>query len=269
MHDFTHIEKAVMEAGLKARRRQAEVSRDYKADGSVLTEVDLETEKFLNAVIAEEFPEANIISEEYPGDFKVGRDYTFTVDPIDGTDSYSQGMPGWCVGVGILDYCLQPIGGIISAPRWGSDPDTGLFLSILPGKEPSWKGRPEGNIDSKRSGGTQLLIGSKSHQHFDYRSYPGKIRNLGSSILHLIGPLAHSAVEGSVLAPCYIWDIAAAHAALKYYDFEFRYINGEPIDYSTMVHRQKASHHMICGTPSAVKNISRHLQPISSVDKDR
>lgn len=255
-----------MEAGLKARKRQAEVSRDYKADGSVLTEVDLETEQFLNTVIAEEFPEANIISEEYPLDFKAGRDYTFTVDPIDGTDSFSQGMPGWCVAVGILDCCLQPVGGIISAPRWGSDPDTGLFLSILPGGEASWKGVPDGNINSVLSGSNQLLIGSKSHQRFDYRTYPGKIRNLGSSILHLIGPLVHPAVVGSVLAPCYIWDIAAAHAALRHFKLEFRYFNGDPVDYSTMVHRQQASHHMICGIPSAVQNITRHLKPISSAD---
>jgi len=251
MHDFTHIELAVREAGQKARERQREVTRKYKADGSVLTEVDLETEEFLTRVIREEFPEANIVSEEYPIEFYAGRDYTFTIDPIDGTDSYSQGMPGWCVGVGILDNCLQPVGSIVSAPRWGCDADKGVFLGLVPGGEPTVEGFDLEKNENTRSDGRQLMVGSKTHRRFDYRNYPGKIRNLGSTILHLVSPLIHSAVEGALLPPCYIWDIAAAHAALSHFNMELQYTNGSPIDYSTMVHRQPATHHMICGSPGA------------------
>lgn len=259
MQDFSRIENAVIEAGRTARQKQKEAGIAYKNDGSVVTEVDLHTEKHLAKVIAEEFPDANIVSEEFPSRFQSGRQFTFTIDPIDGTDSYSQGIPGWCVAVGILDSTLQPIGGIVAAPRWGSDPDGGIFISAVPDEEIKAPGITLPAVPDGTHGGSQLLVGSKVHRRYDFSAYPGKVRSFGSSILHVISPLLHSSIEGALIPPCYIWDIAAAHGIISRYGLTLEYINGSPIRYETMVHRQLAEHYMISGSEKSIRNIKSHI----------
>jgi myo-inositol-1(or 4)-monophosphatase len=259
VQDFSRIEQAVLEAGRAARQKQKEAGIAYKNDGSVVTEVDLQTEKLLAKVIAEEFPNANIVSEEFPSKFQSGRPFTFTIDPIDGTDSYSQGIPGWCVAVGILDSSLQPIGGIVSAPRWGTDPDGGIFISAIPDKEVEAMGIRPLSVPDGIGGGSQLLVGSKVHRRYDFSAYPGKVRSFGSSILHVISPLLHSSIEGALIPPCYIWDIAAAHGIISRYGIRLEYINGSPIRYETMVHRQLAEHYMLSGSEKSIRNIKSHI----------
>ncbi len=263
MQDFSRIEQAVREAGRTARQKQKEAGIAYKNDGSVVTEVDLQTEKYLAQVIAGEFPDANIVSEEFPSKFQAGRRFTFTIDPIDGTDSYSQGIPGWCVAVGILDSNLQPIGGIVAAPRWGSDPDDGIFISAVPDEEVKAFGILLPSGPDGTHGGSQLLVGSKVHRRYDFSAYPGKIRSFGSSILHVISPLLHSSIEGALIPPCYIWDIAAAHGIISRRGLGLEYMNGSPIRYETMVHRQLAEHHMISGSEKSIRNIKSHIGVLS------
>jgi len=259
VQNFLKIADAVREASQTAKMKQKEVGRSYKEDGSVVTEVDIQTDRFLSKVISDEFPEANVVSEEFPSDFVAGRELTFAVDPIDGTDSYSQGMPAWCVAVGILDSTLEPIGGIIAAPRWGADTEKGIFISDLPGEELYTEGIPKlprGNIIPE---GSQLMIGSKVHRRYDFSTYPGKIRNFGSTVLHAISPLVHSMVEGALIPRCYIWDIAAAHSIIRRFGLDLEYLNGSPIRYETMVHRQLSEHYIICGSTKSIENIKNHI----------
>ena len=268
MHSFERIETEVFKSGQTARRQQKEVVRSYKEDGSVLTEVDLAIEKQLTTVIKSEFPDANIVSEEYPTEFRSGRDFTFTIDPIDGTDTFSQGMPGWGVAVGILDSELEPIGGIVAAPRWGSDPDSGLFLRVLPGGTLKMDGMPIHTKSGNKIDGSQLMVGSKVHRKYDFSTFPGKVRSIGSSILHIISPLIHPIVLGAFIPPAYIWDIAAAHGILRQQSFVLEYMNGNPVQYATLVHRQTAAHHMVCGTTQNIENIKKHLSLLKQGSAD-
>ncbi len=268
MHDFEVVETEVFKAGQWARTQQKEVVRSYKQDGSVLTEVDLAIEKQLTNIIKNEFPDANIVSEEYPTEFRSGRDFTFTIDPIDGTDTFSQGMPGWCVAVGILDSELEPVGGVVAAPRWGSDPDHGVFVRVLPGGSLKIDGMPTHSAEGENSEGSQLMVGSKVHRKYDFSTFPGKVRSIGSSILHIISPLLHPVVVGAFIPPAYIWDIAAAHGIVKQNSFVLEYINGNSVEYATMVHRQTAAHHMVCGTQASIQTIKRHLSILKQRSTD-
>ena len=74
------------------------VERSYKQDGSVLTEIDRRVEDYLFGEISRLYPDANVVTEETARSFDPDRPYTFAVDPIDGTDVFSQGScsrPGW------------------------------------------------------------------------------------------------------------------------------------------------------------------------------
>ena len=258
MGSYDNLLEAVKRAGQRAWEIQGEVAREYKHDGSVLTRADIEINTALSEAILSSFPNANIIAEEQATPFSSEKPWTFTIDPIDGTDSYSQGMPGWCVAIGIHDHELTPVGGIVSAPRWGTDGTEGLFVYQLPIGEHGIVGADPGDEDS-RAKATSLMIGSKIHRRFDFASYPGKIRGIGSSILHGLAPLIHPDVAASLLIPSFIWDISAAHGIVRNRGIEVVYPDGREVLYHTMVHRQRAAHCIIFAREGTRAHVLEHF----------
>ncbi len=250
--------REVKEAGDYAAQKQKSVVRNFKPDGSVLTEIDTRLDALLTAKIEELFPGSRIVSEENPSDLKEPADWTFTIDPIDGTDSFSQSMPGWCVAVGVLDREMQPAGAVIYAPVWG--PEGGTLAVLEPGGDLYINRRkyiPENNNGGEHP--FQIMAGSKIHRHFEYRSFKWKIRTTGSGVLNIIGQVIHSAVGGALLTPCYIWDMAAAHAVIKKAGFSLQYLSGKKIDYGYLAQRNKAEDYLVAGTETAINTIKKNF----------
>jgi myo-inositol-1(or 4)-monophosphatase len=266
MEEFTRLVETVTAAGDMAAARQQTVVRTFKPDGSVLTEPDLEADRMITKSIKSLFSDVNIITEEYPSTFLPGKTWTFAVDPIDGSDSYSQGMPGWCVAVGILNEHLEPAGGIVYAPRWGSDRNRGILLTALPGENVLINGEPLEEPPAEKHRSQQLMISSKLHRKFDLSAYPGKVRSIGSTILHLVAPVIHPGVAGALLAPCFIWDMAAAHGIIARRGLSLAYLSGEEIDYSVLVHRQKARGHIAAGSADTVAELRACFVETSTID---
>jgi myo-inositol-1(or 4)-monophosphatase len=217
---------------LEEQRRLNFSDRRYKDDESIVTEADQKVEDFLYERIAGRDPAANVITEESRHPFDPQKPRTFAIDPIDGTDVFSQGMPGWCVSVGLLDQDLVPVAGVIFAPRLDlllvANGGGGVTLngSELPPPDPP-------DPISVRS---NLMVTSRIHKTLDLSGYVGKIRGIGSAALHLAYPLIYPAVIGALEGPgAHIWDIAAAHAINRAQGRDLSYLNGEPIDYETML----------------------------------
>ena len=101
-----------------------------KADRSVVTEVDRRIEDLLRAEIAREFPAHGIIGEER-ADTAVDAEFTWVLDPIDGTQSYVSGCPLFGTLIA-LRQGTQPLWGAIHLPALGQ-----LFLGD---NETAWCG---------------------------------------------------------------------------------------------------------------------------------
>ncbi len=223
------LAKAVEDAGLYAKEQQREIRRSYKKDGSVITETDLAISKKILSVVSSLFPEANVISEETPTAFERDAPYTFVLDPIDGTDVYSQGLPSWAVALGILDKDRKPVGAYISAPRWGIGEDS-LFVRLDPGSGLLINGEPwalTGDKDRPR----QITMGSSGQRLMDFSNFHGKIRIFGSSILHMLAPVIYSHIQGCVNQSCFVWDITASHAVLLACGMDIQYVDGSAFVY--------------------------------------
>src|SRR5690242_12565255 len=95
--------RAAAEIAVAAQRHMEFSSRSHKSDGSVVTDTDRQIDTFLFERISKLHPDANILTEEAERPFDPQKPYTFTVDPVDGTDVFSQGMPFWAVLIGLLD----------------------------------------------------------------------------------------------------------------------------------------------------------------------
>jgi myo-inositol-1(or 4)-monophosphatase len=69
---------------------------------SIVTQVDLESQRRIFAVIAAAFPDHAIMGEEGDGGGADGS-HVWIVDPLDGTSNYASGIPFACVSVAVKD----------------------------------------------------------------------------------------------------------------------------------------------------------------------
>jgi myo-inositol-1(or 4)-monophosphatase len=242
----------VRAAGRYAKERQASIHRDYKQDGTVITETDLAISKRILEVTGKLFPEANIISEESLTPFDDQAPYTFVLDPIDGTDVYSQGLPPWAVALAILDGNRKPVGSYISAPRWGIGCDE-LFVRLDPQGPLLVNDRPF-SVRPGKDFPTQVTMGSSGQRHMDFSRFKGKVRTYGSSIIHLLCPVLYDHIEGCVNQRCYAWDVAASHAVLLHEGMDIQYVDGQPFVYDDdlLVGRKPFRQSVYCGTPDCI-----------------
>ncbi len=78
------------------------------------TKADLESERAILKILSEKFPSYNIFSEE-AGNIDKKSAYTFIVDPLDGTNNFTLGIPNFSVSIGLLQD-NRCIAGVIYIP---------------------------------------------------------------------------------------------------------------------------------------------------------
>lgn len=235
MNPFDELEAAVKYCGAYALDKQDSIGRGRKKDGTVITETDLFIDSCLKEKLEELFPSSTLISEESVTRNAGSSDkdsYIFILDPIDGTDVYSQGLPTWCIALGILNRSLEPVGSVIYAPRWGIGRKEGLFIRLDPeGATEKYEHVPHPLPLPERSL-RQLVVGSRVYRHLDMRKFKGKCRNFGSTILHLIAPVVNHQIDGAISHNAYVWDLAAAHPILLTHGLTLTDRFGEPFTYT-------------------------------------
>ncbi|HKP96279.1 MAG TPA: inositol monophosphatase family protein [Fibrobacteria bacterium] len=93
--------RAAEEAGGIARSMQHAL-RDirFKGEKDVVTEADFACDAAIRKSLAAAYPGHNIVTEEDAA-VEQGSEYTWYVDPIDGTVNYSRGFPLWGVSIGL------------------------------------------------------------------------------------------------------------------------------------------------------------------------
>ena len=80
-----------------------------------VTTSDKAFEKFIRSKISKKFPNHQIIGEEY-GHKKTKSEFSWVIDPIDGTRSYVVGNPTWSNLIS-LNYKGEPILGLANFPK--------------------------------------------------------------------------------------------------------------------------------------------------------
>ena len=87
-----------------------------KADESLVSEVDIETDRRLKAMLGAVDPEAGWLSEETADNAdRLARRRIWCVDPIDGTRDFLRGRKGWAVSIALIEDGA-PLLGVLYAP---------------------------------------------------------------------------------------------------------------------------------------------------------
>lgn len=78
-----------------------------------VTKVDVVAEEIIRKIIKNNFPHHDILGEEKGG--KIGNDFTWVIDPIDGTSNYVIGVPLFSVALVLLSK-KKPILAVVFNP---------------------------------------------------------------------------------------------------------------------------------------------------------
>src|SRR5689334_19652136 len=93
------IQELLRQARQIGIERQVELGYQLMDDDSIVTGVDKEIETFMIERISEVYAEHRIITGERDA-IKGTGNYSWAIDPIDGTRVYCGGLPFWGISVG-------------------------------------------------------------------------------------------------------------------------------------------------------------------------
>ena len=91
------------------------INKNKRKGYDPVTQADREFEKFIRLKIKKKFPNHQVIGEEL-GYKKTKSDYTWVLDPIDGTRSFIIGNPTWSNLIA-LNYKGRPVMGLANYPK--------------------------------------------------------------------------------------------------------------------------------------------------------
>ena len=89
------------EAGTIIRSRfLTEKKISFKGRSDIVTDVDLEVERLILNRVKYEYPEFSVLAEE-SSPIQTSSEFTWVIDPIDGTRNFAEGIPHFCVIVAL------------------------------------------------------------------------------------------------------------------------------------------------------------------------
>ena len=177
---------------------------------NLVTDVDIMAEKAVIGFLQGEYPNFNIASEESPA---VARDsqFTWVIDPLDGTNNYVHGVPFICVSIG-LALGREVVMGVIY------DPVRKELFTAQKGRGASLNGTPISV--ARRRAVKEAFLGvdlgydaDKGRAMLDFLKAPwpdiGGLRLMGSAALGLTY-VACGRLDAYIHPCLYPWDVAAA-----------------------------------------------------------
>ncbi len=84
--------------------------KQKESQSSIVTEADIKSETIIINLIKERFPAHNIISEE-SGFTDNNSEYTWIIDPLDGTSNFASGIPWFGILISLLKNEVTVMGG--------------------------------------------------------------------------------------------------------------------------------------------------------------
>ena len=103
---------ALREAGnelLKDFGTQIE-SKQKESQSSIVTQVDLRNDRLITGIISGRYPDHNILSEE-GGFIDKGSEFTWVIDPLDGTSNFASAIPWFGVLIALFKGNSPVLGG--------------------------------------------------------------------------------------------------------------------------------------------------------------
>ncbi len=212
LDDLARIREAIMAAADEIRRfTPGDVEFEIKSErGDPLTAADTAADRVLREMLPTQGE--GWLSEETTDDpVRLGCRRVWVVDPIDGTREFIDGIPEWCISVGLVEDGLPVAGGIYNPVT-----DELVIGSLETGVE--YQGRPSSVTGLPDLDGA-VILGSRSEirrgEWDGLDEAPCEIRPCGS-VAFKMALVAAGQVDGTwTLVPKSEWDVAAGTALVR------------------------------------------------------
>ena len=226
--DLGRIERALARAGAILRDFSADrVGVRYKGAQSPVTDADMAVDDALRAALPRD--DEGWLSEESPDDHaRLRHRRVWIVDPLDGTREFLEGVPEWCVAIGLVQDGVAVAGGVFNPTReerFLASRETGATLN----------GRPISVSRRATLDGAVVLMNRWALRRAATQPLPRGIA------LRRIGPLCYalaSIAAGRADAtwgrsPKAEWDVAAGAALITAAGGRVLTWDGRPVTFNT------------------------------------
>lgn len=207
--------KAAKEAGKILMANYGRVKARYKADKTLVTRSDTESEKKIKGILKSEFPNYSFISEESKAE-KRNSDYTWIIDPLDGTTNYTIHNPFFCVSIA-LAYKDNPILGVVYYPfakeLFFAERGKGAYLNnkrISVSKESELGNSVIAFCHKGDPNSIRLMIDVFGK----LKSMNEKVRQIGAAALEL-SYVASGRIDSFMMINLNLWDVSAGALIVK------------------------------------------------------
>jgi myo-inositol-1(or 4)-monophosphatase len=116
----TAVEIVRRAGAIQLERRESGFRVAKKGRIDLVTEVDLDCERMCRAVIAERFPDHDVLAEEFgagPSSQRPASRCRWIFDPLDGTTNYAHGLPIFCASLGLEIDGRTEVGAVYDPTR--------------------------------------------------------------------------------------------------------------------------------------------------------
>jgi myo-inositol-1(or 4)-monophosphatase len=220
--DLSRISDALAKAGTALERFTAgDVKAAAKSGGDPVTEADLLIDSIMKESLLDEGE--GWLSEETADDAgRLERSRVWVVDPLDGTREFVDGIPEWCVSIGLVENG-EPVAGGILAPG-----PNHLILGAV-GHGVTLNGSPAGVTSTAAIDGALVLASRSEVKRGEWDRFfrtPVSVRNMGS-VAYKLGLVAAGLADATwTLVPKNEWDVVGGAALVVAGGGQVRFLDG-------------------------------------------
>ncbi len=245
---------AIREAGQEALKYYGRGRSGVAFDESLVTEAELHLNEVLRSRIESRFRGHNFF-QNTPQDTAYsheGNRYLWIYDPLDGVANFQAGIPVWGMSLALLEN-FWPVLGLFYMPA-----SRDLFHARA-AKGAYWGDRAIG-ISSPDDLNDESVLFTYSRFHETYQSsFPGKIRNLGSTVAHVCYVAAGRATAAFVSQETF-QDLAAARVILESAGGGFHKMDGGEFFLNEYLDGERIEQPLLASGRTNLRRILSHIQ---------
>jgi myo-inositol-1(or 4)-monophosphatase len=243
MQYTTFLTKTLQETNEIANKNFGKVTSTTKTgdNNQVLTQTDLDIGRHIITEIQKVYPDHNIIDEE-AGVIDKQSEFTWVVDPIDGTSNFANGVPTYGTMVGLL-HQSEPIAGGLSLPTFNE------IYTAEKGQGAFCNGVKIRVTEAEQLKSVLVAYGIDGHQE-DPQITQAECQLLAKIILNIrnlrasnstfdIGMLVKGHYGAALNRTSKIWDNVAQQVLIQEAGGVYTDFFGQPIDYSQPLSRSQ------------------------------
>ncbi len=214
--DLALIEASVREAGKIARSYFGGHYKQWdKGKGDPVTEADLAVDKYLHEAFSAARPDYAWLSEESVDDKRrLATEFTFVVDPIDGTVAFLKGRPHFTISVALVREGLPVVGVVFN-------PISEECFTAIAGQGAAMNGAAihtsnAHEVDHCRMLGDRAMLGHAAWNEPPNIPWPPMEIETRGSIAYRLALVANGSFDAMLaLSPKRDWDLAAGDLIVR------------------------------------------------------